>query len=74
MPQSPTNSRIERGCRIEGHSLGGEQIDAVERGDDLAADKQLFQRLTIAQLFLGQKALPERAGYFFTALAGELRR
>ena len=74
MPQLPTNSRIERGCRIEGHRLGGEKIKPVERGDDLAADEQFFQRLTISQLFLGQKALPERAGFFFTTLVGELRR
>jgi hypothetical protein len=62
MPQSPTNSWIERCCRIEGHPLGGEQIEAVERGDDLAADEQFFQRLTIAQLFLGQKVLPNGGG------------
>ena len=42
------NSRIERGCRIEDHPLGGEQIEVVERRDDLAADEQFFQRLAIA--------------------------
>ena len=39
--------------------LRREQIDAIERGDDLTANEQLLQIVTIAKLFVVEDAVPK---------------
>ena len=42
--------------------LRREQIDAIERGDDLTANEQLLQIVTIAKLFVVEDAAPKIRG------------
>jgi hypothetical protein len=44
------------------NSLGREEIDPVEGGDDLAACEQFLQIVAIAELFVAEKAEPESFG------------
>jgi hypothetical protein len=42
--------------------LRREEIDAIERGDDLTANEQLLQIVAIAELFVANEAEPEIFG------------
>jgi hypothetical protein len=57
-----------------GRSLGREEIDAVQRGDDLTTDEELFQRLAALQLFFAEQALPKSKRVVSFAVAGEVGR
>jgi hypothetical protein len=42
--------------------LRREKIDAIERGDDFTASKQLLQIVAIAELFVAKEAEPKIPG------------
>ena len=51
---------------------GGEEINAVQRGDDLAPNQQFFQSLASPQFLFLHDTLPKREGLLLTASEGKI--